>query len=96
MFERVVGFEVKGFDDMIINEVPTKTRCEELCVRETGIKCRSAEYDFVLRQCRLSQEDRRTQPAAFQPSPNGNVDYLENQCNGREYSALFVPLINAH
>ena len=37
------------------------------------------EYDYALQQCRLSSEDRRSQPAAYRVSA-GSVDYFENEC----------------
>ena len=46
--------------------------------------CRSAEYDEALKICRLSREDRRTQPSAFRKQPGLAVDYLENQCVKRK------------
>jgi hypothetical protein len=42
--------------------------------------CRSAEFDESSSICRLSREDRRSQPAAFRRQPGSTVDYLENQC----------------
>ena len=40
---------------------------------------RSAEYDESEQTCRMSREDRRTQPLAFRRDA-GSWDYLENQC----------------
>lgn len=39
----------------------------------------SAEYEEKAQICRLSREDRRTQPMAFRRD-GGLWDYLENQC----------------
>lgn len=40
---------------------------------------RSAEYDEAAQLCRMSREDRRTQPMAFRRD-GSSWDYLENQC----------------
>ncbi len=49
--------------------------------------CRSAEYNYVTLQCRLSDYDRRTAEASLQPvelveAPG--VDYFENLCLSSE------------
>ncbi|CAB3367593.1 Hypothetical predicted protein [Cloeon dipterum] len=79
-FERVLGAYLEGFDDREERNVQSKTECEKLCLFETGFTCRSAEYDETQNICRLSREDRRSQPNAFRRQVGGNVDYLENQC----------------
>ncbi|OXA52939.1 Plasminogen [Folsomia candida] len=79
-FERVVGAFLEGFDDKEERAIQSKTDCERLCLLETDFVCRSAEYDETLKVCRLSREDRRTQPSAFRRQPRISVDYLENQC----------------
>ncbi|XP_035208056.1 uncharacterized protein LOC118182780 isoform X1 [Stegodyphus dumicola] len=78
-FERVINYEISGFDDRTIPGVGTRLQCEELCLREKGFICRSGEYDYAFQQCRLSSEDRRSQPSSFRPA-FGDVDYFENQC----------------
>ncbi|CAG2054540.1 unnamed protein product, partial [Timema podura] len=40
----------------------------------------SAEFDETLNICRLSREDRRSQPNAFRRQTGSPIDYLENQC----------------
>ncbi|XP_033606986.1 uncharacterized protein LOC111863521 isoform X3 [Cryptotermes secundus] len=79
-FERAVGAFLEGFDDREERNVQTKTECEKLCLFETSFTCRSAEFDESINICRLSREDRRSQPAAFRRQPGSTVDYLENQC----------------
>ncbi|XP_034231598.1 uncharacterized protein LOC117639791 [Thrips palmi] len=79
-FERVVGAFLDGFDDREEHNVQTKTECEKLCLFETAFTCRSAEFDEGQNICRLSREDRRSQPSAFRRQPGSSVDYLENQC----------------
>ena len=39
----------------------------------------TGEYDYALQQCRLSSEDRRSQPTAYRVSA-ASVDYFENEC----------------
>ncbi|KAJ9581100.1 hypothetical protein L9F63_023721, partial [Diploptera punctata] len=79
-FERVVGAFLEDFDDREERNVQTKTECEKLCLFESSFTCRSAEFDESLSVCRLSREDRRSQPAAFRRQPGSTIDYLENQC----------------
>ena len=55
----------------------------ELCLDETHFDCRSAEYDRQTEECRLSSEDRRTQPNDYVDAPS-TVEYLENQCLPRK------------
>lgn len=40
----------------------------------------SGEYDYASQQCRISSEDRRSQPSAFRVAPTSSIDYFENQC----------------
>ncbi|XP_063218616.1 uncharacterized protein LOC134528880 [Bacillus rossius redtenbacheri] len=79
-FERVVGAYLEGFDDREERNIQTKAECEKLCLLESTFTCRSAEYDESLNLCRLSHEDRRSQPNAFRRQPGSPIDYLENQC----------------
>jgi len=53
----------------------------------------SAEYDESLKICKLSREDRRTQPSAFRRQHGATVDYFENQCVKRELRETFSPHI---
>lgn len=79
-FERVMGKELNGFDNRILSGVASRLRCQELCLKERSFVCRSGEYDYALQQCRLSSEDRRSQPSSFQTAISSSVDYFENQC----------------
>ncbi|KAG0710071.1 hypothetical protein GWK47_023557 [Chionoecetes opilio] len=81
LFERVVGFEIEGYDDLVLNDVVSRLKCAELCLGERNLSCRSAEYHESDRVCRLSRQDRRTQPLSFRPS-SPSVHYMENQCAG--------------
>lgn len=42
--------------------------------------CRSAEYDSSQLVCRLSRNDRRTNPESYVEAATPTIDYLENQC----------------
>ncbi|KAK7075738.1 hypothetical protein SK128_014513 [Halocaridina rubra] len=44
ILERVVGFEIEGYDDIVLSDVPSRIKCAEMCLRERGLMCRSAEY----------------------------------------------------
>ncbi|KAG8232567.1 hypothetical protein J437_LFUL008705 [Ladona fulva] len=90
-FERVVGAFLEGFDDREEHNVQTKTECEKLCLFESTFTCRSAEYDESQNICRLSREDRRSQPSAFRRVPGSPLDYLENQCF---WEVVFIKIIN--
>ncbi|KAG9508793.1 Peroxisome biogenesis factor 1, partial [Fragariocoptes setiger] len=79
LFERVPSAQLVGHDTRIINEVSTRLKCQELCLNERDFRCKSGEYDNLNLQCRLSVEDRHTQPQAFR-SAMSNIDYFENQC----------------
>ena len=63
-----------------INENPKSKKCENLLRCYHSLFLRSAEFDESLNICRLSREDRRSQPGAFRRQPGSTIDYLENQC----------------
>ena len=65
IYERVPGFELAGYDDKIEKAVLTRTECQEKCLKDKDLPCRSAEYDYTTFTCRLSRETRRSQPAAY-------------------------------
>ena len=65
IFERVPGFELSGYDDRIEKGISTRMECQELCLKDKALPCRSAEYDYTTLHCRLSSQTRRTQPAAY-------------------------------
>ncbi|XP_042145261.1 uncharacterized protein LOC8034991 [Ixodes scapularis] len=78
--ERVPGKELRGFDERVVSGVPSCQRCQELCLHESSFPCRSGEFDARARECRLSVQDRRAQPAAFGPAQGPHVHYFENLC----------------
>ncbi|CAL4087761.1 unnamed protein product [Meganyctiphanes norvegica] len=79
-FEKVMDSYLEGHDDKIIPNMDSRTTCMKACLTEGNFTCRSAEYDSVRRQCRLSREDRRTKSESFVYFPGSSVDYIENQC----------------
>ncbi|XP_035224282.1 uncharacterized protein LOC118196884, partial [Stegodyphus dumicola] len=79
-FERVRDAFLNGYVEKEVQNVQTKEECERLCLTEVTFICRSADYDEVMRVCRMSKEDRRSQPQAFREVVGSNRDYLENQC----------------
>ena len=84
MFERVLGQELAGLDDLVLEGIASRRACEEYCLLNHQLPCRSAEYVAGRRLCRLSASSRRTAPASLRPAPD--TDYLENQCVPREWS----------
>ncbi|KAK8765498.1 hypothetical protein V5799_031894 [Amblyomma americanum] len=80
VMERVPDKELRGFDDRVVSGVPTCQRCQELCLHEASFPCRSGEFDARARECRLSSQDRRSQPGAFGPAQGPHVHYFENLC----------------
>lgn len=79
-FERVMDAFLDGFEDLSIPGIANKDDCAKQCLIETTFNCRSADYDHTSKICRLSREDRRTQPQAFRQVFGSKRDYLENQC----------------
>ena len=79
IYERVLAYQLHGHDDKIVDEVPSRLKCQELCLAERQFACRSGEYDYLTMQCRLSASDRHSKPGLFRPT-SSNIDYFENQC----------------
>uniref|UniRef100_T1JZ41 ZP domain-containing protein n=1 Tax=Tetranychus urticae TaxID=32264 RepID=T1JZ41_TETUR len=79
-FERVKGAFLEGFVETTLSNIGSKDECAKSCMMEASFTCRSADYDHDNRVCRLSKEDRRTQPQAFRLVFGSARDYLENQC----------------
>ena len=83
-FERLPAHKLEGFDDKIVEQVPNRRDCEELCLAEPTFPCLSAgaalcgvihstvmlspDYNIVSLTCSLSRETRRSKPASLQPS----------------------------
>ncbi|CAB3383229.1 Hypothetical predicted protein [Cloeon dipterum] len=66
-------------------EVQAENRadCEEKCLNELSIVCRSATFNFATRICSMSKFTRRTRPEAFEDNP-GTVYLKKNVCLNRE------------
>lgn len=79
-FERVKDTFLEGFVDKELTNMIDREECAKACLTETSFICRSADFDEVHRICRLSKENRRTQPQAFVQVKDSQRDYLENQC----------------
>lgn len=45
-FERVMGRELKGFDNRVLSGVAGRLRCQELCLKERSFVCRSGLLTF--------------------------------------------------
>ncbi|KAG7162250.1 putative PAN domain-containing protein 5 [Homarus americanus] len=84
-FERVPNYELSGQERETLNSI-TKAECMERCLEERRYVCRSANYEYSQRVCRLSDQDRFSAPNSLQAAPN--VDYMENQCAPSEW---FMP-----
>ena len=88
IYERVPGFELAGYDDKIEKAVLTRKECQEKCLKDTDLPCRSAEYDYTTFTCRLSRETRRSQPAAYRYYHKSNFNFVvELQTNDYLYRA---------
>ena len=92
-FERVQNAFLEGFEKTQLNNVASRSECAKACLMETMFTCRSADYDDQSRICRLSKEDRRTQPQAFRIVPGSHREYIENQCAAPGESFFFLSLI---
>ena len=79
-FERVKDSFLDSFVDKELTNMIDREECAKACLTETAFICRSADFDEVRRICRLSKENRRTQPQAFVHAKDSQRDYLENQC----------------
>ncbi|XP_022709763.1 uncharacterized protein LOC111272502 [Varroa jacobsoni] len=89
-FERVKESYLEGFIDREESNVKDKEECAKMCLLEDNFPCRSADFDEVQKLCKLSREDRRSQPQAFRQVPGSSRDYLENQCSATEQCTLGV------
>jgi len=82
-FERVPNSIIQGHDRALIF-TSTKEACLAACLNERNFVCRSAEYNYVTLQCRLSDYDRRTlednNVQAVSLVEAQGVDYFENLC----------------
>lgn len=78
-FERVQGYELETAAKRR-RRVANRQACEELCLGEREFTCRSANYNNVTGDCRLSDMDRHTMAGTGAFKPSSNSDYMENNC----------------
>ncbi|UYV62303.1 hypothetical protein LAZ67_2000066 [Cordylochernes scorpioides] len=96
-FERAFGYQLaEEFYEKTVGSVETRQACEQLCLEETDFTCRSASYEEDSTSCRLSREDRRSQPQRFVRTGNPRLNYLENQCVQARTDCAFVQSPNAY
>ncbi|EEC16675.1 no-mechanoreceptor potential A, putative [Ixodes scapularis] len=55
-----------------------RTDCEDKCLGEIGVVCRSATFDRAAQRCRLSPETKYMNSQAFKQ--DANSEYVENLC----------------
>lgn len=96
-FERVLGHELAPvLYGKTLNFVQNRRDCEEYCLQEKAFICRSALYNDDTTECKLSQDDRRTQSANFYRNNNPKISYLENQCIRSHNTCPYVPTADAY
>lgn len=78
----VGGGEANGVVELV--SISSRRACQDLCLRETRIVCRSATYDAREHICRLSADTRRSAPHRFRRASHNLVDYMENECAQRK------------
>lgn len=76
---RLGGSAAAATEERVIPMVATRKDCQEACLRESRFSCRSARYDTMSLECKLSSTDKRLRPEAFFDAPS-QIEYLENQC----------------
>lgn len=52
--------------------------CEERCLENINLPCRSISYDTITMKCGLSNETRQSRPDNYKMDPNS--EYIENLC----------------
>ncbi|CEM36359.1 unnamed protein product [Vitrella brassicaformis CCMP3155] len=73
-FVRYPGFALRGFNEETINDL-TVEACADRCVEQAW--CLSFDYEVTRTACKLSKEDRFTQPSAWAHYGHGWVDFYE-------------------
>ncbi|KAL1469352.1 hypothetical protein MTO96_005049 [Rhipicephalus appendiculatus] len=77
VFDRSPGYRMDGVGDKEVYS-SNRTECEDKCLSEVSLVCRSATYDRAAQLCRLSPETRYMNPKGFKP--DSNAEYMENLC----------------
>ena len=62
----------------IVHEVSSRQQCQDLCLAERQIPCRSASFQISTSLCFLNEQTKSSQPRWAQPDTD--FDYLENVC----------------
>ncbi|CAL1275838.1 unnamed protein product [Larinioides sclopetarius] len=78
-FERVPNQSLRGLENAIIF-TSNKEACLSACLGEVRFVCRSVEFNYVTKECRLSEFDRRSPGVYVHMVDSQGVDYFENAC----------------
>lgn len=89
-FERVPNQSLRGLENAIIF-TSNKEACLSACLSEVRFVCRSVEFNYVTKECRLSEFDRRSPGVYVHMVESQGVDYFENACLQRK--CLFLSYI---
>ncbi|PSN46744.1 hypothetical protein C0J52_00892 [Blattella germanica] len=90
-FTRVPSYELATPNSIEVRNLFGRRQCQDECLHETRIICRSATYYGRERLCKLSPETRRTQPQHFRRAAI-EVDYMENECAQQPPSCEYTNL----
>lgn len=92
VFDRIPGFKLitngqtdKSFD------VTNRTECQDLCLNNTNLPCRSVTYFKDTHKCILSTSTRYINPIAFKS--DSSAEYMENMCLKRTQMCTLSPFI---
>ena len=88
-FERVVGMDLKGHEDRMVSNVPSRRDCEELCLREKAFKCRSAVYNTVSLDCALSRQGHCSKQLIFLQPRSGQSKVTV----GHQFTVSFLVIV---
>jgi len=92
-FERVRGKELVGLmEKKVLVDASTREECETACLEYNDFKCRSAEFNYQMNECRLNPYNRFSSinKTIKLESSRSLVDYLENNCVYGQYSLPVV------
>merc|ERR1712241_736919 len=78
-FEKVSGFAMDKYAKKR-GRVNSREQCEVLCLTETEFPCRSAAYNTVTGDCRISDMDRHTIAGTGQFVASPDDEFMENNC----------------
>lgn len=77
VFDRTPGYRLEGAGDKELF-ASNRTECEDKCLGEIAVVCRSATFDRAAQRCRISPETKYMNPQAFKQ--DANSEYVENLC----------------